>query len=112
MRKAETSSFAQGLGLLEVLATDSGPGIPLAVLGSRSLGTRSGAVQRLTHELEIGTVGDPAGLAALGMASRDGGPASSPDVIWRGPMNILHASRSLPKTASRAAATRCLRASG
>jgi len=63
-----------GLGLLEVRATDSGPGIPLAVLQDRHRWARGlGAVQRLMHELEIGTVGDPTHLAALGMSSRDGG---------------------------------------
>jgi anti-sigma regulatory factor (Ser/Thr protein kinase) len=45
-----------GMGTLEVIALDTGPGIPTAVMEAQGFWSRGlGAVRRLMHELEIDT---------------------------------------------------------
>jgi anti-sigma regulatory factor (Ser/Thr protein kinase) len=57
-----------GLGLIEVIATDTGPGIPMAILQDRDNWARGlGAVRRLMHEMEISTAGDAAVIKQLGL---------------------------------------------
>lgn len=56
-----------GLGQMEVIATDTGPGIPLPILQERHSWARGlGAVRRLMHEMEITTSGDPDRIKELG----------------------------------------------
>lgn len=57
-----------GLGLIEIIATDSGPGIPMSVLqDSESWARGLGAVRRLMHEVEISTTGDAVAIKQLGL---------------------------------------------